>query len=539
MKNKIIIAITIILSASFSACSGYLDLEPVDGVIVTKFWKNKEEVKDAVMGCYASMMNTNAMQDYLFWGELRGDLIKPRVSASSLSAMSQFQNGDISSTMSYVSWSSIYSVINNCNTVLSFAKETQKLDKSFTDQLLTEYEAEAKCIRALMYFYLVRSFKDVPYVTTASLSDAQNYRVPKTPGDQILDSLIVDLKKIDRAENGNTLGIPFTYGTNKAENKGRFTVWSMKALLADIYLWKEDYENCVSQCNQIINSGQYTLVPVENTLIEGADSYGNPYTVYYPSEGDVDNLFLSMYVNGNSVESIFELQFGTDYENPFYDLFNPVNGSLVANMEMLSSDGLFPPSALDRGWYDIRGEGVDYKQGYVWKWIGLSRSTYTYRADGMSYSNWIFYRLADVMLMKAEALCQMGKASGNTAQLVESLNLIKSIRSRACSPESTNEIQDENNINPNDLAKFILNERAREFAHEGKRWFDVLRNAKRNNYEGISYLIELAAYAATPDKVLSLQNKWGGDFNSHYLPVSESELRTNNALTQNPFYGSR
>lgn len=150
MKNKIIIAITILLSTGFSACSGYLDLEPVDGVIVTTFWKNKEEVKDALMGCYASMMTTGAMQDVLFWGELRGDLIKPRVSANNLSAMSQFQNGDISPNMSYCSWGDIYTVINNCNTVLSFAKETQKLDGSFSDQLLSEYEAEAKCIRALM-----------------------------------------------------------------------------------------------------------------------------------------------------------------------------------------------------------------------------------------------------------------------------------------------------------------------------------------------------------------------------------------------------
>lgn len=540
MKNKIIIAITILLSTGFSACSGYLDLEPVDGVIVTKFWKNKEEVKDALMGCYASMMTTGAMQDFLFWGELRGDLVKPRVSANNLSAMSQFQNGDISPNMSYCSWGDIYTVINNCNTVLSFAKETQKLDGSFSDQLLSEYEAEAKCIRALMYFYLVRTFRDVPYVTTASLSDAQNYSVPKTDGSQIIDSLISDLKSIDRAELGTNYGIPYTYGSKKEENKGRFTLWSMKALLADIYLWKDDYENCVSQCNQIINSGQFTLVPVQNTPVEVISiSPPDTITAYYPSEGDVDNMFLNMYANGNSVESILELQFGTDHENPFYDLFNPVYGSLVANMEMMSSDQLFPPSAFDRGWYDIRGEGVDYKQGYVWKWIGLSRTSYTYRTDGMSFSNWIFYRLADIILMKAEALCQMGKTSGNTAQLVESLELVKTIRSRACAPETSNEIQDENNINPNDLEKFILKERAREFAHEGKRWFDVLRNAKRNNYAGISYLIELAAYAASPDKALSLQSKWGGDYNSHYLPISESELRTNKALTQNPFYGTR
>lgn len=539
MKNKFLIIISIVFATTFSGCSGYLDLEPVDGVIVTKFWKNKEEVKDAVMGCYASMMNTNVMNNFIIWGELRGDLIKPRVSASDLSALSQFQNGDISSTMGYCSWADFYTVINNCNTVLNFARETKKIDESFTDQLLSEYEAEATAIRALMYFYLVRTFKDVPYITSASLSDAQNYKVTKMNGEQILDSLVKDLKKIDRVQNNTNRGIPFTYGVDVRENKGRFTVWSVKALLADIYLWKEDYANCLSECNQIINSGQYTLTPVGNTPITELDIFGNEYTVYYPSEGDADNMFLSMYVNGNSVESILELQFGTDKQNPFYSYFNPINGILIANSEVLSSDGLFPPSALDRGWYDVRGEGVSYKQGYVWKWIGMSRSSYTFRANGMSFSNWIFYRLADIMLMKAEALCQLGKQGNDAALLAESLEMVKVVRTRASAPESTNEILDEENINAENLEKFIMLERAREFAHEGKRWFDVLRNAKRNDYTGINYLVELAAYAANPDKALSLQNKWLGDYNSHYLPIYENELRTNTALTQNPFYGSR
>lgn len=539
MKNKLIIIASILFSSIFSGCGDYLDLKPVDGVIVDKFWQNKEEVKDAVMGCYANMMTTSVMQDFVIWGELRADLIKPRVSASSLSQMSQFQNGDISPTMNYCSWGEIYSVINNCNTVLHFAKQTQLLDESFTDQLLSQYEAEAIAIRALMYFYLVRTFDNVPYITEASLSNAQNYKVPQTNGTQILESLISDLKKIDRLQNGSNRGIPFSYGSDKRENKGRFTVWSVKTLLADIYLWLEDYDNCVNECNLILNSGQFTLVPVESTPIEHIDLLGNEHTVYYPSEGDADNLFISMYVDGNSVESIFELQFGTDYQNPFYSFYNPVNGTLVANMEVLSAEGLFPGSMLDRGWYDIRGEGLNYKQGYVWKWIGLSRSAYTYRALGMSYSNWIFYRLADVKLMKAEALCQLGKAGANSAQLQESLALVKEIRARACAPESTNEIMDENNINATELEKFILLERAREFAHEGKRWFDVLRNAKRNNYEGISYLTELAAYTATSDKVLSLQNKWIGSYFSHYLPVNEEELRVNTALVQNPFYSTK
>lgn len=539
MKSKFIIVLTVVFSTLFSSCSDYLNLEPVDGVVVTKFWKNKEEVKDALMGCYASMMRSGAMQRFFIWGELRADLVKPRVIAGGLSQLSHFQNGDISSTSPFAHWADIYTVINNCNTLLNFARETQKIDDSFTDELLWQYEAEAICIRALMYFYLVRTFKDVPFITTASLSDAQDFRVPKTDGDQILDSLIADLKRVDRLYTKSNSGVPFVHSNDVRENKGRFTVWSLKALLADIYLWKGEYEKVIEECNQIINSGQFTLTPVQNTPVVHVDLFGRETTVYYPSEGDADNLFLSMYVNGNSVESIFELQFGTDFENPFFNFFNPMNGTMVANMDVLSSEGLFPPSALDRGWYDIRGEGINFRQGFVWKWIGTSRSSYTFRPRGMSFSNWIFYRLADIKLMKAEALCQLGRRNQNQAQLAEALELVKEVRLRSTAPESTNEITDESHINPDALENFILLERAREFAHEGKRWFDVLRFAKRNDYAGISYLINLAAYAASPDKAVSLQNKWMGNFNSHYLPIHEDELRANTALTQNPFYGTR
>lgn len=536
MKFKLFIGISIILFSGLSACSDYLNLEPQDGVITGEFWQNKEEVKDAVMGCYAGMMSYSNMERFIWWGELRADLIKPRTTGSLFTQMDNFQNGDITSTMSYCSWADAYKVINNCNTVLNYAKETKNLDASFTDELLHQYEAEAICVRSLMYFYLVRTFKDVPYITKASVSDNQDYRVPKTNGEIIIDSLISDLKRVDRTENSSNFGIPFNYGTDVKSNKGRFTVWSLKALLADVYLWKEDYENCEKECNQIINSGQFTLVPVHSTAAEVEDLYKNIHIIYFPNEGDADNLFTNMYVNGNSVESIFELQFGTDYQNPFYAYFNPINGYLTANTEVLSASGLFTPSSLDRGWYDIRGEGIDYKQGYVWKWIGLSRNSYTYRALGQSFSNWIFYRLADVILMKAEALCEIGKANGDTTQLRASLDLVKQIRLRACAPESTNMIPDETMLNADVLEKFILTERAREFAHEGKRWFDVLRNAKRNNYAGISYLIELAAYSAIPEKVSSLESKWRGSYYSHYLPIYENELKVNKALVQNPFY---
>jgi hypothetical protein len=256
--------------------------------------------------------------------------------------------------------------------------------------------------------------------------------------------------------------------------------------------------------------------------------------VYYPSESSIDDYFNALYFEGNSVESILELQFAEDLQNPFYDMFSQDRGYIVANTEYLS-EVLFPPSGVDAGWFDIRTQGVSYRQNYIWKWVGATRTTS--RETGRSFSNWIFYRLPDVILMKAEALNQTGKQSDDQAQLRESLDLVYRVRHRAAAPESTALIgENPLEVNADMLEEFILQERGRELAYEGKRWFDILRNAKRDNYAGIKYLETCAVYAATPDKAVGLQNKWKGDYGSHYYPINDNELKRNKALVQNPFY---
>ena len=89
------------------------------------------------------------------------------------------------------------------------------------------------------------------------------------------------------------------------------------------------------------------------------------------------------------------------------------------------------------------------------------------------------------------------------------------------------------------MEKFILDERARELAYEGKRWFDVLRQAKRNNYGGdnLNYLMTLAEYSAPASKVTSLKAKYR-NYHSHYLPIYSEELDANPLLEQNEFYAT-
>ena len=89
--------------------------------------------------------------------------------------------------------------------------------------------------------------------------------------------------------------------------------------------------------------------------------------------------------------------------------------------------------------------------------------------------------------------------------------------------------------NKYDVINYLMDERAREFAFEGKRWFDILRNARGNNYARMDILIDAAITNAPADQQQTIKAKLK-DPNSHYLPINTYELYTNKALVQNPFY---
>jgi hypothetical protein len=85
------------------------------------------------------------------------------------------------------------------------------------------------------------------------------------------------------------------------------------------------------------------------------------------------------------------------------------------------------------------------------------------------------------------------------------------------------------------VLRYILDERAREFAFEGKRWFDLVRFAIRNNYKQLSILSEAIQRIVSSDRIQSALAKVK-DPNSHYLPIYQRELNTNKLLVQNSFY---
>lgn len=526
MLKKIFTVIAV--SLSLVSCSDWLDTEPIDKIVESKFWNNKEDVHSAVIGCYSSLLNNNLTTQIYLWGEIRADITT--IGPSGGSHISNVIKGEISTDNKILDWSSFYTTINQCNDILKNAKEVQKLDASFTDKLLRQYEAEALSIRALMYFYLVRSFKDVPFSEEASSSDSQDYNIPKTEGSKILERLVTYLKPA--IEN-----LPLSYGDNDS-NKGRMNQWSAKTLLADIYLWQENYQACNDICTQIIGSGQFSLIPVSREKVEVING-ANVDSVYHVSESDVNLLFDKLYVTGNSIESIFEVQFPKTHgtlADPFYSMFNSARPSLIGNIEVLSEE-IFPEYiGDDRDVYDIRGNSFSYKTNYIWKWVGLNRNNDMRSLQ--TFPHWIVYRYPDILLMKAEALTQLAKENNDQTRLKEAYELVKQVRNRANAIETQETMLDgQPEISAKVLEQLIYDERGREFTFEGKRWYDALRHAKRDNFSesNFSYLQQLAINAAPADKVSSLLVKYRSEWFC-YWPIQLSAVESNPNLIQNPFY---
>jgi hypothetical protein len=498
---------------SATGCTAWLTIKPEGEVVLEDFWQSESNVESVLAACYRGMTEDAIVNRMIVWGELRSDNV---VSSGSIAYdMQKILDGDITSSNSYASWGSFYSVINYCNTVLKYAPGVVERDLNFTPGDLQRVQAEAMTLRSLCYFYLVRAFQDVPWVTEASVDDTQNYDYVKSPESVVLDSLVSNLNEV-RNNASSDFGDPDM-------NKGRITKNAINTLLADIYLWRNDYSNCIAACDRVLADTSLKLV--EQDLV-------------YPM----------VFSNGNSTESIFELQFNDNIQvnNAVRTLYgysgDPLGDlSFPATLALNPADriaGLYSPFAykipattVTEGLDDVRAKDSYVLYGgkyFVFKYAGFGRrvssgSTYEYLYRNTT-ANWIVYRLSDVLLMKAEALAQRNLGD----DLTQAVELVNQTYHRS------NELEPalEKSYYPNavDVQKLVLRERQREFLFEGKRWFDLMRLARR---EGSTSNMNTYVEAKTSGSTASLG---APVLNAMYMPVSKTEMEANPNMTQNPFY---
>lgn len=505
------------IAISLSSCDDYLTLYPEDGIVDDEYWNNGDEVESVVYACYSKLSSSNVLYRMIYWGELRSD----NETTNSVSTdESNLWNANLLSSNSLVKWNDFYTCINYCNNVIQKAPGVRDVDPNFTEDTFHSYMAEAYTIRALCYFYLVRAFGNVPYVTEPSDSEQKDYMVYQSSGDSIVNCLISDM------ENYGLQWAPEDWASEE-DTHGRITLNAVRALLADLYLWKasdannenadSDYARCVDLCNVILDDNSSTLV-------------------FEQQENMYDNVF----GEGNSTENIFELNYSTDWTNT-------VTRSLYGNSATSTTAHFNPTQNLYNqfGEYDTRkyqylalngstSNGEYTVTSYrIFKYEGLRASSdlgqsFTFRSSS-SYANWIIYRLADVYLMKAEALAERAVMTSNQSYADEALKMCNVVYQRA------NQDNDVLSADLSNIEDVVMEERRREFCFEGKRWFDLMRMVRRrgNTEKAVSLI------AASRSGDTSLLEARLSTIDAWYLPISKSEMNANPHLVQNDYYSQK
>ena len=141
--------------------------------------------------CYKSFTLDGASDRMLVGGEIRSDNVKEGNSVTG--EVKRMLEVDIDAENWICDWSSMYTVINYCNTFIKYAPDVPNIDPNFTPGECSSMIGEAKALRALAYFYLVRTYKEVPYVDEPSITDDQNYNRTKSSEEYIREKLEEDL----------------------------------------------------------------------------------------------------------------------------------------------------------------------------------------------------------------------------------------------------------------------------------------------------------------------------------------------------------
>lgn len=539
-----------------SSCSDFLDITPLNKVVLENFWTQKSEVNAVLMGCYESLESEESIIRMGVWGEMRSENILQGASIGN--EYNEILNENILPTNSLTKWNVMYQTINRCNTVCHYAPMVQKKDPNYTVNELNANIAEASFIRDLCYFYLIRTFRDVPLSFEPTIDDTKEFQIPATPMNAALDSLIKDLESVkdyavkryvDDSKMSNAQAASQAY-----ENSSRVTRLAIYALLADLNLWRGNYDETIKYCDLIIDfkKNQYKeKIAQIGDLTDMQEFAGIPLILEAPA-GSVTcgNAYNEIFGTGNSFESIFELYFRNNqqvknkYVNEFFgkDRLGSISGlsryckdAATGNSDLFTKNDcrVYATSENSNSRYAITkyvnsSVSMDIKNVTDEKSLKLTTSR-----GNAEYANWIIYRLTDVMLMKAEACILKGEAEYETA-----FTLINAVNKRAhnytTSAAKDTLVFDDYRTSQEKMEQLLLDERNRELMFEGKRWYDLVRIAVR---DGNNQRLVSEATKKYQDKVNALKIKLA-DPNIIFFPYNKEELKVNPFLKQNSAYGN-
>jgi len=485
------------LGAVTSCKKDFLERPPLDQLSEATFWKNPNDVYQAVMAVYNQLPGDGIIYE-------DGATDNAHAQYPWESSATDVSAGTLTSTTD-AGWSFID--IRRANYFLANADKVTTIDAA----LLERYKAEVRFLRAMFYYRLTNKFGDVPLFTKVLALGEEN--IPRTPKAEVLKFVTDELDAVSKI-------LPQTYAGGKPNEKGRITKGAALALKARVHLNESQWQQAVDASSQVMTLG-YSLFKVDaESAIDAKDDYSKWVTFANANDEKKFRLGLRSYealfhkVNEGNAEVILDRQQIDQKDANFlntYLLPGTIGGwsSVTPTQELVNSygsyktgDAVAPTDPAQRAtWYNAKDPAFanEYKNrdprfyatilfenspwnavedDYKFNWVqGASNMSLTgynfrkmvdpsiYRQQVDNHANIILIRYAEVLLTYAEA---KNEVSGPDATIYDALD---AVRTRSGMPV----VDRAKYADQASLRALIRNERRVELALEGQRYMDIRR----------------------------------------------------------------
>lgn len=493
-----------------SACStDFIDLEDPNAVSNASYYQSPTDVEAAVNGIYNALRSGNGIGETSgLFNEERSDNTGRNDNQSNAGEPFQFNDFSLLPSNAYLKthWLALYQVISRSNQVLEGIERVTFADNNQKEN----YKAEAKFMRAMIYFNLVRKWGDVPLVTKPlnSLGEVQANTF-REKQDVVYQQIIQDLKDAV----GSTLP-----NTQTAATKGKVTKAAINALLGQVYLTMATTQDQANR-NTNLNEAKTYLTACYNMR-----SFGALKEIPYADVFDVAKKSTVPEIIFQIVNRQGDINFSSSIARSNQAIGETVN-SLFASTG--AGGNVTPDLVLDYEEKDVRKDfSVKFANASIVRdyFITKYRDASTAAGvQGFGGNDWILIRYADVILMLAEVNMYLGDEQ-------TAIGFLDQVRERSGLPLYAASIQNQTYRAKYPTLKLaILHERRTELAFENHRWFDLLRFFNND---------ELVAYFKAKDQAsfgLAKLSNFGTKDRYYPIPFDEHKLDPIK-MYQNPGY---
>jgi hypothetical protein len=517
-KNIIVLLLTAVTLLLASACKkSFLNITPPNQVSTSSV-NTLAGLQEVLNNCFEQMVDANG--HYYPWFMLVNEDVRSdnsfdgQTDNNANEAVTQCDNfTDNATTTDGRGWTELYGMIGTCNLLIDVSAKTSS-DAALTDSARSQMVASAKFLRALHYFNLVKAYGGV-VLTLHTYSTDTSVRQARASLSDCYTQIVKDLTDAISA-------LPVAY-PGVVNQHTRATKPAAQALLAKVYAQEGDYANCLAICNAVLpaayggsGTGSFSLVGNFADLFDDNNSVNTTESFFELQHVGGTNAPTRNFATWLIAPSDYNLTIPdpfTKFVTPTQDLVNDYRSSgdsvrLHGVMVFENDSTVFTPGRI---FFDNPNHYPTDALAQIPYLLTRGQHVQggTYAAGGSQ--SVILLRLADVILLKAEALT-------NTGDPADAVPLVNAIRARVNLPALTVSSQ-------SDVALAILHERRLEFAGQGYRWSDLKRY-------GDQYTVDLMNNFTD-----YLGNKlYNINTNMLLFAIPIGELESNPDVQQNPGY---